>query len=480
MIHDLKAYPAYKDSGVPWLGRVPEHWTTKPLKRWVRINAAVLPETTLPQCEFRYLDIGAVETGFLTRRPCMLRFEGSPSRARRIVRKGDTIVSTVRTYLKAVYFVADDAEDLICSTGFAVLTPQLATLPKFVSYLVQSSPFTDRVTADSVGIAYPAIAESRLGSFNVVVPPLPEQGAIVRFLNHYDRKIRRYIRGKQKSAKLLDEERLAIIHRAVTRGLDPNVRLKHSGVGWLGDVPEHWQIAQVRSVAQVVRGGTPRPAGSPVYFHGDAEPWITVGELTKDRDMYLCSTATRLTAVGVERSRTVLPGTLLLTNSGATLGVPKITMIRGCINDGVAAFLRVHPEVNKEYLYFFWTTQTPHLRAWVDLGAQPNLNTQIIGGWPVPMPPPLEQQAIADWVGSHAHGVTRSVDAVQREIGLLREHRTRLIADVVTGKLDVREAAARLPEEAEGPEPLDEDEALSVADEEPADDLDATPREAGV
>jgi type I restriction enzyme S subunit len=187
MMDGLKPYPAYKDSGVPWLGQVPEHWELKPLKRLVRLNASVLPDTTPADYEFRYIDIGTVGTGFPTREPQRLRFGNAPSRARRVLHMGVTIISTVRTYLKAVYYVDKDAEALVCSTGFAVLTPGPSTQPKYVSYLVQSNTFTDRVTAESVGTAYPAIAEGRLGSFYVPVPPLPEQTAIVRFLDYMDR-----------------------------------------------------------------------------------------------------------------------------------------------------------------------------------------------------------------------------------------------------------------------------------------------------
>ena len=251
MIAYLKPYPTMKDSGVPWLGEVPTHWNTRPLKRWVTINAEVLSETTAPDRVFRYVDIGSVGTGTLTQKPQRLRFAGAPSRARRVVHKGDTLVSTVRTYLKAIYFVDGEADELVCSTGFAVLTPRVGTVPQFVSYLARSNAFTDRVTADSVGIAYPAVAESRLGSFHVAIPPIPEQAAIVRYLDHADRRIQRYIRAKQKLIKLLEEQKQAIIHQAVTGQIDvrtgqPYPAYKPSGVEWLGDVPVHWEVMRSR------------------------------------------------------------------------------------------------------------------------------------------------------------------------------------------------------------------------------------------
>lgn len=210
----------FKPSGVEWLGDVPVHWEVRRLKHWVGINETVLPETTNPDFEFRYLEIGAVGTGVLIDEPSTIRFADSPSRARRIVRSGDTIVSTVRTYLKAVWFAEDVNDDLICSTGFAVLTPRQETAPKFVSYLAQSNAFTDRVTAESVGIAYPAIAESRLSSFHVCVPPLPEQTAIVKYLDKATADVDAAIARARRHVELLREYRTRLIADVVTGKLD--------------------------------------------------------------------------------------------------------------------------------------------------------------------------------------------------------------------------------------------------------------------
>jgi Restriction endonuclease S subunits len=133
---------------------------------------------------------------------------------------GDTIISTVRTYLKAVCYVDRDAEALVCSTGFAVLTPGPSTQPKYVSYLVQSNTFTDRVTAESVGTAYPAIAEGRLGSFYVPVPPLPEQTAIVEYLDAQTSKLDTAIAAARREFELLREYRERLIADVVTGKVD--------------------------------------------------------------------------------------------------------------------------------------------------------------------------------------------------------------------------------------------------------------------
>ena len=210
----------FKSSGVEWLGDVPEHWRVLPLKHWLGMNEAVLSETTDPNFEFQYIDIGSVGTGVLIEKPQKIRFATAPSRARRIVRDGDTIISTVRTYLKAVWFAEDTKDNFICSTGFAVLTPRQGTLPKFVSYLTQNNSFIDRITANSVGIAYPAITESRLGSFQVAIPPFPEQAAIVAYLDKAIADIDAAIDHARREIELLGEYRTRLIADVVTGQVD--------------------------------------------------------------------------------------------------------------------------------------------------------------------------------------------------------------------------------------------------------------------
>jgi type I restriction enzyme S subunit len=463
MIEGLKPYPAMKDSGVPWLGYVPVHWSLLPLKRWVGINEEVLPETTAPEYEFRYIDIGSVGTGVLTAKPQGLRFGGAPSRARRIVRNGDTIVSTVRTYLKAVYFVDGENDELVCSTGFAVFTPQEQTIAKFVSYLCQSSTFTDRVTADSFGIAYPAITETKLGAFHVAVPPAGEQAAIVRFLDHADVRIRRYVAAKQKLITLLEEEKQAIIHRAVTRGLDPNVRLKPSGVPWLGDVPEHWEIVALRRLTMARCDG---PFGSGLKSGHYTDHGVRVIRLQnighgefRDADSVFIDPAYYATL----GDHSVEAGDLLI----AGLGDERHPAGRACV-----APESIPPAMVKADCFRFRIRKSrldPHFAALhlsatasgaslaLSTGAtRQRTNLQSTASRKIAIPSVAEQLDIIRYIERETGEIWDAIAVTEHEISLLREYRTRLIADVVTGKLDVREAAAKLPEIELEAKPLDE------------------------
>jgi type I restriction enzyme S subunit len=217
----LDAAVALKPSSIEWLGEVPEHWEVKPLKRWVRLNASTLSEKTDPDFEFRYVDIGSVQTGRLAKELERIRFEAAPSRARRVLRRGDTIISTVRTYLKAIWYVCEDADDLIASTGFAVLTPGNRVEPEYLGYVIQSSAFVNRVAANSIGIAYPAIAETVLGRFPVALPPtVEEQQAIVAHIKTESTPLDDAITRTEDEIKLIREYRDRLIADVVTGQVD--------------------------------------------------------------------------------------------------------------------------------------------------------------------------------------------------------------------------------------------------------------------
>ena len=451
----LEPYQDYKDSGVPWLGEVPKHWEVRRLKSWLDVNEFVLSEDTDPEYTFEYLDIGSVATGRLTAKPERIRFGNSPSRARRVVRPGDTIVSTVRTYLKAVWHAEHQGDDLVASTGFAVLTPRRGTFPRFVSYFCQSDPFTNRVTAEAVGIAYPAIAETRLGTFEVCIPPYPEQAAIVRFLDHTDRRIRRYIRAEEKLIALLDEQKQALIHRAVTRGLDPNVHLKPSGVEWLGDVPGHWEVRRLKTLCSMKSGDgitamSIEPTGEYPVYGGNGLRGYT-SNYTHDGSFALIGRQGALCG-NVHTARGQF---------WASEHAVVATIYSGHVLEWFGAILGAM-----------------NLNQYSIAAAQPGLSVERVLNLWLPVPPSEEQAVITRYIAQQTVSIDTSIDRSNRQIDLLGEYRTRLIADVVTGKLDVREAAARLPNEAEEPEPLAEIDALTDIEDEPTDDLVAASEEA--
>ncbi len=280
--------------------------------------------------------------------------------------------------------------------------------------------------------------------FPMPLPPLAEQRQIAAFLDWKTRQIDALIARKKELLEKLKEKRIAVITQAVTRGLNPDAPLRASGIPWLGQVPMHWEVKKFSYISRVVRGASPRPAGDPTFFNGDFIPWITVGEITKEERIYLDSTETMLTEAGASNSRVMKAATLVITNSGATLGVPKILSITGCANDGVVAFEDLAEDVDKVFLFYFLRSQTEELRERMKQGGgQPNLNTDIIKALSVPLPPLEEQTRIAEFLTLVTRKLDAMADKVAEAIARLTEYRTALITAATTGKIDVRKETCK-------------------------------------
>ncbi len=443
----LQPYPCYRPSGVPWLGDVPAHWEVRRLKHWVGINEALLSEATDAGFEFRYLEIGAIDAGRLIEKPARLHFANAPSRARRIVRTNDTIISTVRTYLKAVWFAENVPDDLICSTGFAVLTPRPGTAPKFVSYLAQSNFLTDRVTAESVGIAYPAIAESKFRVFHIAVPPPDEQAAIVRYLDDADGRIRRYIDAKERLIVLLAEQRRAAIHQAVTRGLDPDAPLRPSGIPGLGDVPAHWEVRRLRNLVDMRASNVDKHSKDqelPVRLCNYVDVYKN-DRITADLP-FMRATAT---ADEIARFRLQSGDVLITKDSEVWHDIAVPALVEHTADDLVCgyhlALLRPSPDALSGP-YLFCALQSSAIASQFHIEANGvtryGLPHQAIKSALLPVPPLHEQAAIVAHLDRVTAGIDAAIARARRQIELLNEYRARLIADVVTGQVDVRPAAA--------------------------------------
>lgn len=211
--------PPLRASGVEWLGDLPAHWEVKRLKYLATINDEALPDTTPPDHEMQYVDIGSVDSvkGVTTSEP--LTFESAPSRARRIVRDGDTIVSTVRTYLRAIAAIREPAENLVVSTGFAVVRPRRME-SGYLSYAARESRFVETVVARSVGVSYPAVNASEIATIPVPRPPAAEQRAIADYLDREMAKLDRLIGKVETAIERLREYRAALITAVVTGKVD--------------------------------------------------------------------------------------------------------------------------------------------------------------------------------------------------------------------------------------------------------------------
>ncbi|MBP7826177.1 MAG: restriction endonuclease subunit S [Verrucomicrobia bacterium] len=333
---------------------------------------------------------------------------------------------------------------LIIQNALHRVRPHGRCLNEFLQYVMSAVSATGWFDAINNKATIAHFTREKFGALGMPVAPLPEQTAIVRFLDYMDRRIRRYIRAKQKLIKLLEEQKQAIIHRAVTRGLDPNVRLKPSGVEWLGDVPEQWEVRRLKTLCSMRSGDgitsmSIEPEGDYPVYGGNGVRGYT-SRYTHDGEF------------------------ALIGRQGALCG--NVHLARGrfwASEHAVVASLRPGHVLN----WFGAILIVMDLNQYSIAAAQPGLAVERIMNLWLPVPPIAEQEDIAEHIHRETAGIVAVAERTQSEIALLREYRTRLIADVVTGKLDVREAAARLPEETDAAEPPDEveDDAEEAAEE---------------
>ncbi len=436
MIADLNPYPVMKDSGVEWLGEVPEHWE-------VRRNGRLFEQRN--QTGFSALPILEVSlnTGVRVRdfenttRKQVMSDRGAYKRAA----MGDIAYNMMRMWQGAVGVAPVDG---LVSPAYVVAQPFPDTEPRFFSYLFRTAAYMAEVDKYSHGIVKDRnrLYWHEFKQMSSVFPLPEEQKAIADFLDAHARRVNRLIRAKQKLIGLLEEQKQAIIHCAVTRGLDPGVPLKPSGVDWLGDVPECWEVRKLSSLFRRHGSGT-TPSGD--RYYGGGIPWVMTGDLTDGALLTTKRTVNRRALKEVSALRVYPPGSLLVAMYGATIGKTGVLTMEACTNQACCVLAESEIGSNVEYFQAVVNMARPRLIEQGYGGGQPNINSEVVRSLRVPVPPRQEQDRIAEAIGSGVEDIDTAIDRARREITLLREYRTRLIADVVTGKLDVCEAAARLP-----------------------------------
>jgi type I restriction enzyme S subunit len=460
-----------KDSGLPWSPDVPAHWELVPNRAVLRKRKVLVG---IRHSAYQLLSL--TKAGVIVRDVSTGRGKFSADMGTsQEVRAGDLVFclfdvpETPRTVGLSKY-------DGMITGAYTVFECRDKQAARFMEAFYIAMDDRKLLSPLYSGLRHTIPPSVFLGA-KTPLPPPDEQAAIVRFLDHADRRIRRYIRAKQKLIKLLEEQKQAIIHRAVTRGLDPDVRLKPSGVEWLGDVPEHWEVKPLKHfVPQVTVGIVVQPAS---MYVSEGVPCLR--SLNISRGFVARSPMVHISpeSNAQHRKSMLREGDVVVVRTGragVAVVVPADFDGANCID---LLVVRRSLVVESNYLATYlnsWAAKTDvQFRS---VGAiQAHYNTATLANMIVAMPPRDEQVRLLRHLDSELLTAVTWQKRVEREVELLHEYRTRLIADVVTGKLDVREAAARLPDEAEDLEPLGETEVEGEAEENEAGDGDGVPEE---
>jgi type I restriction enzyme S subunit len=454
MINGLKPYVACKDSHVQWLGRVPQHWEVQKLKYLTRFHNGLAfkpsewSDSGVPIIRIQNLN-GSHSFNYTDHKelPDFLR-----------IRRGDLLFSWSgnRGTSFGPYIWNQDFEGYLNQHIFKL--DGYAVERRYFYYLLRAvTSHIEEQTHGIIGLVH--ITKPELGSVRVPVAPTGEQNQIAEFLDYADRRILNYIRAKHNLIRLLKEEQQAIICSAVTQGVDPNVRLKPTGMTSLGKIPEHWEIKRAK------------------YFFEESDERSTSGT----EELMSVSHKTGVTARS-EKNITMFmaesyvghklcrPGDVVVNTMWAWMAAVGVAKRGGVVSPSYGVYRpRRVTDFRSGYLDLLLRTET--YRTEYVRGSR-GITTSRLRLYPDDFlrilfvrPPLNEQDDILVWVQRETAELQTAIDVANREIALLREYRSRLILDVVTGKLDVREAAARLPLEVTTAERLDEFEDLPEDDE---------------
>ena len=436
MIADLKPYPAYRESGSLWLGAVPSHWEVQNLRTLIR------PYNERNRTDLPLLSV-AREKGVFVR---SLTDAGENHNVipedlsnYKVARAGNLVINKMKAWQGSMGIAPCDG---IVSPAYFVFNFTIANR-SFGQALLRSKPYVAHFgqASDGVRVGQWDLTIRGMRQIPILLPPPDEQAAIVRFLGWANGQLEKAIRAKRRVITLLNEQKQVIIHRAVTRGLDPSVPLKPSGIPWLGDIPEHWDMRPIKSLLRE----TDRRS---------SDGTDTLLSLTRNRGLIPHSEMTNKmhsakTLVGYKQYK---PGQIVMNRMQAWSGMFGSGAVFGLVSPDYAVFdiLGKH-EVNfvlarlkaKDLVGQFAIASK-------GIGSGFNrLYTDRFGPIRITIPPIDEQYSIVAYIDRATSGLNTAISRFEREIELLREYRTRLVADVVTGKLDVRDVAAKLPDEVQ-------------------------------
>jgi len=420
MIEGLKPYPEYKESGLTWLDRIPTGWDeqrSKYLFREVDRRSTTGEEMRLSMSQRH----GLIPSADVEEK----RLVSETNIGGKICEPGELVLNRLKAHLGV--FALSSKRGLV-SPDYTVFRP-IGTITGRYFCTLYRSPYCGqelRRTAKGIVEGFWRLYTDQFYDIRVPVPALNEQAAIVRFLDHANHKIDGFIRAKRKLIGLLNEQKQAITHRAVTRGLHLDVSLKPSGIPWLGDIPQHWEVRRLKFLAHIKTGGrdtVDRIDDGPYPFYVRSQTVERIDTFSFDGEAVL--------------------------TAGDGAGVGKVFHY---VNGKFEYHQRVYKFSNFQQIrgkFFFHYFRSSLRFEALDASAKStvdSLRLPLLQNFPTVLPPTAEQDEIVKWIEAECFPIDTAIARTEREIALMQEYRTRLTADIVTGKLDVREAAAKLPD----------------------------------
>lgn len=447
----LRPYPKYKPSGIDWLEEVPAHWSILPLRRVASVIASNVDkhivEGEIPVSLCNYTDVyynrhitSDIEFSKGTVSPEELaRFQLLP---------GDVLItkdSESWDDIAVPAVVIDALPNVVCGYHLSRIRPDPVLDGRFLAYWIGSEDGAIHFKVLANGVTRFGLGANAIKSAGVPLPPLDEQRAIADFLDAMNEKIARFIAARRRMIAVLEEQKGAIINQAVTRGLDPDVPLKPSGIDWLGDIPAHWEILPLGRLVKIAGGMT--PSKSNVGYWTGTVPWISPKDMKSSRITsavdYISEQAVRETGLAIVPLQSIL---IVVRGMILARKVPvAVTEIPLTINQDMKALIS-KPAIDPNFLARQLEVAQDALFPLIDEAGHGTrrLPTPALLGLQLPVPSKGEQAGIVAHIDNATSTISETIARHWREIELMQEYRTRLISDVVTGTLDVRNLDFRI------------------------------------
>lgn len=468
MITELEPYPTYRDTGVEWLGKVPSAWEVRRQSNLIELRISnvdkhhVAGERPIRLCN--YVDVYRHD-----RIRAHIPFSSGTARDSEIerfrLRRGDVLItkdSESWEDIASPALVEHEADDLVCGYHLAILRPRPELSGAYLFWACQSVPVADQYQMAANGVTRFGLTQGAVKRVVIPFPPLREQIAIARFLDHVDLRIQRLIATHERLIELMNEEKKAIIDHIVAGGLDSGASFKPSGIDLLGGIPESWSICRLKRLASRITSGS---RGWSTYAANDGPRFVRIANLTRGSigldwsdTMHLSLPSDVLEGEG--RRTRVMPDDLLLSITAyiGSVAVAPADIGPAYVSQHVA-LCRLLPGVNPFWVGYVLLSSIGqnHGRQMMYGGTKQGLSLEDVGNYPILTPPLDEQGELVAWMDSNLAEIEQLIGRSRSAVSLLCEYRTRLISDVVTGKLDVREAVASLSDDPDAVDPaLDE------------------------
>lgn len=456
-----RPYPRYRDSGAEWLGNIPDHWEIKRLGRFGSFfkggGGTKEDETDDGVPCVRYGDLYTQHEYLIRHTRAHIAKDATANY--RELEYGDVLFAGSG---ETIDEIGKSAVNLIespayCGGDVIVLRPAVKADATYMGYAADCQPSVYQKACMGRGVTVMHIYSRELKQMLIPQPPLDEQRSIAEFLDRETGKVDQLVDKKRFLIERLEEYRQALITRTVTKGLppdaaraaglDPSPRLKHSGVKWLGDIPQHWELRRVgTALAETVGGGTPSTENESYWASADEEglPWVAIADMSAGGEV--STTAKRVTMLGCNaaRLRPLAPGTIIY-SMYASVGVAARLGICAVTNQAILGFLP-GPMLEPSFLYWWLTAIRNPVLALTRNNTQSNLNAETVHKIPLALPPLEEQQAIAAFLDEELERIDALAARVEAAIERLEEYRAALITAAVTGKIDVRGDVPAEPE----------------------------------